>query len=117
MRKPCTDEQVAAIIHTAQCRLQWEQGETVPSLPWDSETEHIRRSCIEGVRRVRAGITPEQHHEEWRKFKEEAGWTYGPEKNPVRKTHPDMVPYTDLSEDKKVRNRLFLFIVAALTLE
>lgn len=117
MRKPYTDEQVAAIVHAAQCRLQYEQGEPVPSLPWDSETEHVRTSCIEGVRRARNGITPEYHHEEWRKFKEAAGWKYGAEKNVLKKTHPCLVPYSDLPEYQKDKNRLFLLIVAALTIE
>jgi hypothetical protein len=117
MRKYYTDEQLAAIVHTAQCRLQYEQGDSVPSQPWESETEHIRRSCIEGVRRARAGITPEQHHEAWLKYKREAGWVYGAEKDPARKTHPCLISYQDLPEYQKDKNRLFLMIVAALTIE
>jgi hypothetical protein len=117
MRKPYTDEQVAAIVHAAQSRLQFEQGDPVPSLPWETETEHIRQSCIDGVRRARSGVTPEQHHEAWRLFKEAAGWSYGAVKDPVRKTHPCMVPYGDLPEYQKDKNRLFLLIVTALTLD
>lgn len=117
MKKPYTDEQIAAIVHQAQCRLQFEQGDPVPSQPWDCESDHIRKSCIEGVRRARSGITPQQHHEAWRKFKEENGWVYGPEKNALLKTHPCMVPYDDLSDGQKIKNKLFLFIVAALTID
>lgn len=117
MRKYFTDETVAAIVHTALSRLQYELGEPVPSQPWESETDHIRASCIEGVRRARAGVTPQEHHEMWRRFKEAAGWKYGAEKDPLRKTHPCMVPYEELPEYQKVKNRVFLYIVMALTLD
>lgn len=117
MRKYYTDEQLAAIVHAAQCRLQFEQGDPVPSQSWEAETEHIRQTCIAGVRRARSGITPEQHHESWRRDKTEAGWVYGAEKDPARKTHPCLIPYHDLPEHQKDKNRLFLMIVAALTVE
>lgn len=117
MKKPLSDEQIAAIVHQAQCRLQWELGDPVPSQPWEAETEHTRQSCIDGVRRARSGITPQEHHDGWRRFKEAEGWAYGAEKNAVRKTHPCLVPYSDLPEMTKLKNKLFLFIVASLTLE
>lgn len=116
MRKYYTDEQLAAIVHTTHCRLQFELGET-PCQPWEDETEHIRQSCLAEVRRARAGITPEQHHEAWRSYKLAAGWVYGAEKDPARKTHPCLVPYHDLPEHQKDKNRLSLMIVAALTIE
>lgn len=117
MRKHYSDEEVAEIVHAAQCALQNVQGDPVPSPPWVAVSAHIRESCIQGVRRVRSGVTEEQHHEEWRRFKETAGWRYGAEKNPLLKTHPDMVPYMELPEYKKDKARLFLMIVAALTIE
>lgn len=117
MRKYYTDEQMAAVVHAAQCRLQFEQGEAVPCQPWEAESEHIRQTCIAGVRRARSGVTPEQHHEGWRRDLLAAGWVYGAEKNPARKTHPCLVSYYDLPEYQKDKNRLFLFIVAALTIE
>jgi hypothetical protein len=117
MRKAYSDEQVAAIVHTTLSRLQYELGETVPSQPWECETKYVQQTCIEGVRRARRGVTPEQHHEEWRIDKEADGWVYGAEKNSVRKTHPCLVPYRELPEYQKDKNRVFLFIVTALSLD
>lgn len=117
MRKYYSDETVAAVVHTALSRLQYEQGDPVPSLPWESETDHIRKGTIEGVRRARAGVTPKQHFENWRKYKEAAGWKYGAEKDSIKKTHPCIVEYDDLPEYQKDKNRTFLYIVMALTLD
>lgn len=39
---------------------------------------------------------PEELHDDWWRKYEEMGWTYGPERDPVKKTHPDMVPFSEL---------------------
>lgn len=110
-----SDNQVARVCHEANRALQYVHGDPVPSLPWDCEPEEIRASVIEGVRRIRRGLTPRENHEEWRKLKVEQGWTWGPEKDPERRTHPCLVPYSDLTPEQRDKDQLFLMIVTALT--
>ena len=43
----------------------------------------------------------ENNHDHWARQRIEAGWTYGPQRDDVRKTHPDLVPYEDLPEGEK----------------
>ena len=43
----------------------------------------------------------ENNHDHWARQRIEAGWTYGPQRDDVRKTHPDLVPYRDLPEGEK----------------
>ena len=47
----------------------------------------------------------ENNHDHWARQRMEAGWTYGPERDDVRKTHPDLVPYQELTEEEKEYDR------------
>lgn len=47
----------------------------------------------------------ENAHEVWAKTRKEQGWTYGPKRNDTLKQTPDMVPYSDLTEEEKIMDR------------
>ena len=47
----------------------------------------------------------ENNHDHWARQRIEAGWTYGPRRDDVRKTHPDLVPYGDIPEGEKEYDR------------
>lgn len=88
-------------------------------LSWDDAPEAIRQSAIDGVKNIIAnpGVTPKQSHDNWLKFKQTDGWTYGPEKDEAKKEHPCMVPYEELPEHEKVKDQLFTDTVQALVAE
>jgi hypothetical protein len=44
-------------------------------------------------------------HERWMAEKIAAGWTYGPERDDVRRLHPDLRPWADLSEPDREKDR------------
>jgi hypothetical protein len=44
-------------------------------------------------------------HERWMAEKLAAGWTYGPERDDVRRLHPDLRPWADLSEPDREKDR------------
>ena len=44
-------------------------------------------------------------HDKWAKQRIREGWTYGPQRDDVRKTHPDLVPYEELPESEKDYDR------------
>ena len=44
-------------------------------------------------------------HEVWSEGRMKDGWTYGEERNDVKKHHPCLVPYEDLTETEKVYDR------------
>lgn len=56
-------------------------------------------------------ITPEQSHENWVRGKAVDGWVYGETKDFEAKTHPCMVPYEQLPEEQRAKDRLFLRVV------
>ncbi len=47
----------------------------------------------------------ENAHEIWAAKRQSEGWQYGPERNDVLLQHPDMVPYSELSEGEKYYDR------------
>lgn len=47
----------------------------------------------------------ENAHEIWAYKRRFEGWTYGPERNDELKQHPDMIPYSELTEGEKYYDR------------
>lgn len=44
-------------------------------------------------------------HDHWALLRISDGWTYGPQRDDARKKHPDLVPYSQLSEAEKQYDR------------
>lgn len=44
-------------------------------------------------------------HDVWAEGRIAEGWTYGPERDDVKKTHPCLVPYNDLPDTEKDYDR------------
>ena len=49
--------------------------------------------------------TPEMNHENWMRMKKEQGWKYGKVKDFEAKTHPDLIPYDQLPEIEKRKDK------------
>lgn len=107
-------EDIARVVHAANSEWQAITGDELPSPPWDSAPDWQRDAALDGVRAALAGATPEELHETWCEGKRAAGWVYGSVKDPDSKTHPCLVPYGNLPEFQRVKDRLFCAIVGAL---
>ncbi|KKK57563.1 hypothetical protein LCGC14_3053210 [marine sediment metagenome] len=87
---------------------------------WNFCDQWQRDTVINGVRAIERGVVtgPEQSHENWLEHKENEGWQWGIKKNTDRKrgalTHPCMVPFKELPETQKMKDRLFFAIVTTL---
>jgi hypothetical protein len=108
-------EQIAMVCHEANRAWCAARGDySQPS--WSQAPEWQRASAIAGVMAALDGATPEQSHSVWLEVKRDAGWVYGPVKDPYADppTHPCMVPYEDLPPEQRVKDHLFVAIVRAL---
>ena len=86
---------------------------------WQDTPEEIKQSAINGVHYVldNPNVTSEEQHENWMKVKVKDGWIYGEEKDMEKKTHPCLVPYSELPKTQQFKDRLFkLACVNALVL-
>ena len=48
----------------------------------------------------------ENAHEVWAEARIKEGWTYGRERDDIKKTHPDLIPYSALPDSEKEYDRL-----------
>lgn len=57
---------------------------------------------------------PEASHESWMAQKIEDGWKYGPVKDPGKKEHPCIVPFSQLPPEQQAKDFIFRALVHAL---
>lgn len=79
--------------------------------PWENAPEWQRETNRKGVKCALEGAGPEKMHESWLAEKVATGWKYGPVKDPEKKEHPCMVPYTDLPSAQRAKDSIFLAVV------
>lgn len=78
---------------------------------WDVEFAAMREDTpLEEKIEILAPLS----HENWLEYKGGEGWVYGEEKDPVKKTHPCMVPYKELPYDQKQKDTVVLHAYLAL---
>lgn len=107
--------QIAEVCHEAN-RAYCQQLGDFSSEPWDQSPDWLTESIIAGVSAVieNPGIEPSESHRRWLQRKKEEGWSYGPIKDPDKKEHPCFLTYSDMPNEQKVKDRLFINIVNAL---
>lgn len=108
-------ENIAKVVHEANrayCEIlgDWTQK------PWQYAEDWQKKSAVSGVEGIISGtITrPEQSHESWLAEKVADGWNYGPAKDTKAKLHPCMVPYSELPEEQRIKDRIFFAVVRAI---
>lgn len=108
--------EIARVCHEANRAVQTIQASPLIAIspPWDELDFETRQSAISGVVNALKGATPEESHENWCRFKREHGWVRGPVKDLERREHPLLVPYDELPESQKLKDKLFLAVVEAL---
>lgn len=106
---------LARICHEANRAYCLALGDT-SQVAWDDAPNWQQASAIHGVQMAldNPEISPEGMHESWKLEKEANGWTLGPVKDPDKKEHPCMVPYAELPEAQRVKDKLFRGIVFML---
>ena len=65
----------------------------VDDVVFPAELESLREAIAENT------------HEVWAAGRIKEGWTYGPERDDKLKKHPDLIPYSELTEGEKQYDR------------
>lgn len=79
--------------------------------PWDEREEPFRaqfRDVVAMMCGPDRKTSPEELHDDWVKAYEKMGWTYGPERDRGRKTHPDMVAFDRLEQREQDKDAVFI---------
>lgn len=107
--------EIAAIAHE-QNRIYCESQGDNSQVYWDEAEEWQTKSAINGVDAIADGkVTgPGDSHRNWMAEKEEDGWIWGEVKDTELKTHPDMMPFEELSAAEQFKDHLFFTTVFRL---
>jgi hypothetical protein len=83
---------------------------------WEDAPDWQKSSAVKGVKFIwdNRNASPSASHESWLEEKRKDGWSYGPVKDPVAKTHPCFVPYDQLPVEQRAKDYIFGAIVRAL---
>ena len=107
-------EEIACVAHTAN-RIYCNSIGDFSQVPWELAPDWQKQSAVLGVQGVLLdGRGPEASHENWYDHKIKEGWTLGEVKDFDKKTHPCLMPYSDLSEEQKGKDKLFVAIVGLI---
>lgn len=106
-------DELARLAHAANREMQAILGESVGPV-WDDLDTEMQESIRHGVRVVQEGNGPDELHRQWVMVKEALGWTYGEEKSFEAKTHPNLVPWNDLTVKQRAKDQLFFGVVSSL---
>lgn len=109
-------EELAKIVHTVNRAYCIAIGEK-PQEPWEDVSDEMKESTYVGINYVlnHPTATASTLHRNWCKQKKEDGWVYGKEKNQEKKTHPCLVPFSNLPKKQRIKDVLFIEIVKALS--
>lgn len=106
-------EQVARMCHEvnrAYCEAIGHTSQT----SWNEAPEWQKESARKGVQaHVDSNFTmkPEDSHNSWLAEKEKDGWVYGEVKDLAKRTHPCMLPYSELPVAQRTKDYLFGAVV------
>ncbi len=108
-------EMIAEACHEANRVICIYYGDD-SQFPWAEAPDWQKFSARSGVELHldEPDTSPEQSHEAWREEKEKYGWVYGREKDVAMKRHPCMVPYDQLDEHQKLKDKMFKALVTAM---
>ena len=83
---------------------------------WEEAEQYQQATTVWGIQFLMTSpaASDEEHHDKWWEEKLLEGWRYGPVRDPVAKTHPGMVPYSEMEPYQRAKKPLFRAIVMAL---
>jgi hypothetical protein len=84
---------------------------------WDNAEEWQKNSVIKGVEFAKNNpdAPASAQHDAWSKDKIADGWVYGTIKDTEKKTHPCLVPFSELPPQQQVKDYVFKAIVKQMS--
>ena len=87
----CQADRIGAKLKAVGCQA-------APLTDWNAVSFVFEREDVD--------LMAQMEHESWSAQLVSEGWTYAPTKSLEKKTHPDLIPWAELSEVEKEKNRM-----------
>lgn len=106
---------IAQVVHEAMRAWQAANNQT-PAPAWSRAPQWMKESSIASVawRIANPDAPASAQHEQWLAQKKADGWKHGRTKDAKKKTHPMIVPYSQLPDVEKRKDALLHAVVDAL---
>ncbi|GIW60593.1 MAG: hypothetical protein KatS3mg087_1659 [Patescibacteria group bacterium] len=102
-----------AIYEATRQEAIWSKRDIVPE-PFNERDQAFKEqfvNTVEDYLKRDQLPSPEEAHNDWVRAYEQMGWKYGKVRDVVNKTHPDLVPYSELSKSERDKDAIFLMAV------
>jgi hypothetical protein len=79
--------------------------------PWPEREQSFKTQFLDVIKQQCGPMrlnSPANLHDQWAEAYRDMGWVYGAERDPVAKTHPDMVPYDCLGQLERDKDDVFV---------
>lgn len=108
-------EKIARVMHETVRAWQAANGQQ-PAPPWGRAPQWMKDASITSILwRIENPDAPTSaQHDQWADEKRADGWKQGKVKSAVKKTHPLLVPYAQLSEVERRKDALVNAVVDSL---
>ena len=86
-------------------------GAPIVPVPFDQREDNFKNQFLKVIERQcgdNRSRSPEELHGGWMQAYFSMGWIYGKEYNRENKTHPDLVPYSDLGQLERDKDAVFV---------
>lgn len=105
---------IAGVCHQAHRQLCMAMGEEPPPV-WEDVPVWMRAFALDNVRiqLENPNISPAERHWRWVLEMTAKGWEVGP-KDPERRTHPNLRPFSEMPWGAQIKGKLFGAIVESL---
>ena len=107
-------EKIAKIIYEAtRIEAKWSERSIVPE-KWENRDEKFKKQFIDIIDKYLSQEklpTPEEAHNSWVQSYIDMGWKYGEKRDVEKKTHPDILPFSQLPKDERDKDAIFLVVV------
>lgn len=110
-----TVSEIARVCHEVNRAYCLSKGDT-SQVAWEDAPVWQVSSAIGGVEAAlrNPDAKPSDSHEGWMAQKLKEGWTHGPVKDPIKREHPDLLPYDQMPDSEKAKDHIFLAVVRSL---
>ncbi len=110
-----TVQQIAQVCHEIN-RSFCIAMDDFSQLPWDEAPEWQKESAIKGVEfhLANPSASAAASHDSWLAEKLENGWKLGHVKDANEKTHPCILPFSQLPKEQQAKDYLFRQVVHSL---